>query len=229
MSMGPAVELVTALLLPDRCGGCDRYGSLICARCSSEVGRLGSLPVCPRCAAPYGDLVCTECEGRELSFSSALSLGYLDGVLARMVVLYKDQNDRRLGPLLGMLLGQRVALHMPGWAECVTWVPPSQRALGKRGFDHAGLIAEAVAWAAGAEPRALLAHRGGQDLRGRGRARRAEVVRKAFVAREDSYVSGRVLLVDDVMTTGATVSGCAQLLLDLGAEEVRVAVLARAL
>ena len=221
-------EAALELLAPTRCAGCDGYGNLLCERCAAEVWLYNPALACPHCGAPFGELVCTECWDRTLPVVFTVALGTLDGVLARSVVLHKDQNERRLGPLLGRQLGSVVTLRHPGWVEpdtAVTWVPPSAISLRRRDFDHGRSIAEGVGAALGIVPRPLIAHRGALDNRALGRGGRSDNVAQAFET--VGPIEGRVLLVDDVLTTGATASTCANILLAAGAQEVGLAVVAR--
>jgi predicted amidophosphoribosyltransferase len=170
--------------------------------------------------------VCTECWQTAYAFDAALALGVLDGAFARSVVLYKDAGERRLGPLLGALLGEMVSCEWAGWAQTVTWIPPNRAAIRKRGFDHAYALASSVGAAAGVDCRDLLTRASARDQRALGRSARALNARGTFAVM--GTVPGRVLVVDDVLTTGATLDAAAAALHEAGAEEVRVAVIARA-
>jgi predicted amidophosphoribosyltransferase len=112
-------------------------------------------------------------------------------------------------------------------ADVATWVPLSRRRRAERGFDQARALARAVGPRIGLEPVALLrrtADAGHQARRG-GYERRL-AMRGLFVA--TSRPAARVLLVDDVLTTGATAAACAEALLAAGAREVCVLTAARA-
>ena len=112
-------------------------------------------------------------------------------------------------------------------ADVVTWVPARRRDISHRGFDHAAVLARGVAERLGLPCDALLERRGWQpDQAGLDRTRRLVNLRDAFVAR--GRIGGRVLLVDDLMTTGATATACARALRGAGAASVEVAVVCRA-
>jgi len=170
--------------------------------------------------------VCTECWNRTYSFAAAVALGEFEAPLARIVSLHKDGPEARLGPVLGRRLGGRVAVRWPGWAEAVVWVPASPVALRRRGFDHASGIAEGAAEALGVPAVRALRRANAQDQRRLGRTDRARNVADVFEACGD--VPGRrIVLVDDVMTTGSTLDAAAGVLLASGVDEVRVAAVAR--
>ena len=118
------------------------------------------------------------------------------------------------------------------WADvawtpsAVTWVPLSRERLAARGYDQARALARAVAPRLGVPAVPLLRRLGdpGPQAR-RGAAARREAMRGVFAA---EGVSGRVVLVDDVLTTGATGGACASVLLEAGAEAVGLLTAARA-
>lgn len=183
---------------------------------------------CPRCGAPYGELVCTVCASSEFPWVIVYALGPLEGPLARSVILHKDRNERRLGRALGYALGAGFASAHSDWAGggcTVTWVPPTPRALARRGFDHGFSLASGVARAMGCPCVPTLTRGQAVDSRMLGRAGRARSAEQAFSAL--GAVSGRILLVDDVLTTGATAAACSESILRAGAEAVGLGVIAR--
>jgi predicted amidophosphoribosyltransferase len=169
--------------------------------------------------------VCTECWEREWSFEAALALGEFEAPLARAVVLHKDAGERRLGETLGTLLAEEVARTWPGWPDAVAFVPATPAAYRRRGFDHGRSIAHALAAGLGVPLLEALERTAAADQRLLGRAARAANAGGTFCAR--GRAAGRVLLSDDVLTTGATLDEAAAVLLEVGAQAVRCAVIAR--
>jgi predicted amidophosphoribosyltransferase len=223
--MSRFAEGLLELLCPTRCAGCDLPGTLLCGECEESLPRVERDTACPRCGAPFGALVCTECWNSTWSFEASIALGSLEPPLSRAVVLHKDASERRLAPVLGGMLAEVVARAWPEWSRHVTFVPATAKAVRRRGFDHAEGIASAVAAALEAPLLPALARASVLDQRDLGRAARAANAAGSFAA--VAPVSGRVLLVDDVMTTGATLDAAAAVLLAAGADAVRCAVLAR--
>jgi len=219
-------EAFAELLFPTRCAGCDAPGALLCARCEADLPLISPADACPRCGAPYGRLLCTECWQREWAFSATLSLGEFETSLARAVVLHKDAGERRLAGVLGALLAARVREAWPDWPEGVAFVPATAVALRRRGFDHGRAIAETVASALGVPLLSALERSAARDQRTLGRSARAANAAGSFSA--SGPVPCRVLLTDDVFTTGATLDAAASALLVAGAAEVRCATVARA-
>lgn len=215
------------LLVPTRCAGCELPGALICARCRDEMPIIEWDSACRRCGAPYGSVVCTECWRAEPAFEAGVCAGSLEPPLSRCVTLYKDAGERRLGALLGDLLACATEA-WAGWPDAVVAVPASPRALRTRGFDHTAVIAERVARTLGVPVLPALATAGARDQRALGRNARRENVAGVFAVARGVAPPPRVLLVDDVMTTGATLDAAAAILLAAGATAVRVGAVARA-
>lgn len=215
------------LLLPTRCAGCDLPGELLCEECRSALPLIESRWACPRCGAPYGYLVCTECWRAEPVFEAGVCVGSLAPPLSRCISMYKDAGERRLGALMGDMLGAAVG-GWQEWPQAVVPVPASEAALRTRGFDHTSAIAARVAEALDVPVLHALASAGAKDQRALGRTERRVNVEGAFVATHAERLPPRVLLVDDVMTTGATLDSAAAVLLAAGAEVVRVGAVARA-
>jgi predicted amidophosphoribosyltransferase len=119
------------------------------------------------------------------------------------------------------------AVHRSGLlGSIVTWVPGRRRDVLDRGFDHAAVLARAVSLQLGLHRRNLLVRtRAPSDQTDLGRAERFANLEGAFRSRP---VSGRVVLVDDLVTTGATAGACARALLDGGASSVEVLAACRA-
>ena len=231
---GELGEGLLALLWPKRCIGCDMPGASLCTECESKLILIDQSLACPCCGAPFGAILCTECwsaDGRvEHPFSLAVCAMEHEGLGVRVVTFYKDSGERGLCDhivrLIAEALCERPDITESG-IDVLTYVPASKRAVSRRGFDHMRPIAEALGRKLDLSTERLLTHSQVEiaDQRSLGRLQRASNMRGAFTVSEK--VSGRVLLVDDVLTTGSTLSSAAEALLDAGAGEVVVATACR--
>lgn len=219
------LEALAELAFPTRCAGCELPGNLLCSACRAELPIIDPSGACPRCGAPWGRLVCTECWDREWSFEAALSLGEFEPPLARMVALHKDAGERRLAPVLAELLAEKIAAEWPGWADAVAYVPATREAVRRRGFDHGHAIATTVAETLELPLVSALKRGKALDQRDLGRVQRRANAEGTFS--QSSQAQGRLLLLDDVFTTGATLEVAARTLLSAGASSIRVASVAR--
>jgi len=216
---------VLDLLLPRRCLVCGAGGTQLCRGCLERLPRIVP-PLCARCGAPTAWPVarCRECAGRRLAFASARAAVAYDEAVRRIVGGWKERGLRRLADEAAALLA--AALPHPG-AVTVTFVPPDPGRRLERGHHPAERLARALAehWRL---PCAALLERNGGSRRQRGLslAERRRNVAHAF--RATGRPPARVLLVDDVYTSGATVSAGASALRAAGARRIDVATFARA-
>lgn len=218
------------LLWPTRCVACDLPGELLCSHCRRELPWIEQRWACPVCGAPFGSLTCTECKGDWPVRSCVCALPFA-GVGARLITCLKDAHELRLAPVLAALMATALdeASAWPardGRSRCdiatldaLCFVPATRAAYRRRGFDHMELVANELAWLLGLPLADLLVRAEGRDQRVLGRSERADNLRGAVGVVGD--VSGlHLLLVDDVITTGASLAACAQALLVQGASSV---------
>lgn len=216
------------LVYPPACAACGEAVSRepFCPVCAEAVEPVP--PGCGRCGAPGPDSPCGACRASPPAFDAVIAGGLLGGPLADAIHALKYRDRPALARPLGAWLAERAAL--PGGAAIVS-VPLARGRRIERGYDQASLLADALARAAGARPRrirgALRRTRETPAQVGRTRAERARNVHAAFEA--EARVAGReVVLVDDVVTTGATADAASGALLRAGARSVVVVALARA-
>lgn len=210
-------------------------GAPICPTCR-DAFRTDPLASCPRCAAGVGPFAltdggCSRCREESLPFEAAVRLGRYDGPLRDVILRMKHHTGEALAELMGELLAdlagpQLLALK----AEVVVPVPLHWWRRWRRGYNQSAALAHGLA--AGLklpyQPGWLRRIRNTPPQTSQTLAGRRENVRGAFRARPGVPLRGRsVLLVDDVMTTGATASEAARALRAGGAARVVVAVLAR--
>jgi len=212
------------LLLPRRCLVCGADGSQLCASCRAGLPRVEP-PLCERCGAPTAWPVerCRECAGRRLGFERARAAVAYDASVQRLVAGWKERGLRRLAEDAAELVAERAPA--PD-ADVVTFVPADRVRLAERGHHPPARLGAALAARMRVPCEPLLARtRGSHRQRGLSLAERRRNVAGAFAATR--HVGGIVLLVDDVYTSGATVSAAASALRAAGAARVDVVTFAR--
>jgi predicted amidophosphoribosyltransferase len=214
------------LLLPPRCVACRRAADALCADCHARLRPL-SPPRCERCGAPTAWPVerCRECAGRQLAFATARAAVVYEGPARAVVRAWKERGLRHLASLVADLVVDRVE---PLAADVITYIPPDGLRQLRRGAHPAELLARELA-ARWGMPSASLLGRGAGSSRQTGLplAERRRNVRGAFEPVRN--VPARVVLVDDVYTTGATASAAGTALRAGGAERIDVVTFARAI
>lgn len=212
------------LLLPQRCLVCSVPGGQVCPACAAALRRIVP-PACLRCGAPtaWPAARCPECAGRRLGFAHARAAVEYDRPVRRIVAAWKERGLRRLAAWAAAVVAETV---QPPTVELVTCVPSEADRRLRRGHHAAEALAREVArtWGIGFEP-TLVRVRGSPRQRGLSRTDRRQNAAAAFDAVRP--VPARVLLVDDVYTTGATAAAAATALRKAGAREVEVVTFAR--
>ena len=210
------------LFFPRRCLGCGREGRYFCAQCKVGLPWIGP-PWCPRCGLhlPEG-LPCSGCQGQRLSLDGIRSAFLYHDPIRGALIAFKYRGVRAIGEELAMLLAQRLAAE-PIPADVLVPVPlfPSRKR--ERGYNQADVLSRVLSPLVGLPvvPDALVRTRNtAPQARLTSRAARHENLAGAFLAGPESVAGQRVLVVDDVCTTGTTLNGCADVLRTAGATAV---------
>ena len=213
------------LLLPQRCLACAEPGHAVCPPCLADLPRIVP-PLCERCGAPTAWPVsrCSECTGRRNGFTTARAAVGYDNAARAIVGAWKERGRRLLAATAADVVA--VGVERPDAAAVVPVPPDADRGL-RRGHHPAGRLAAELAtrWELPVLP-ALRRARPAARQRGLSRDARRRNVAGAFVSPD--RVPPRVILVDDVYTTGATASAAASALRKAGARSVSVVTFARA-
>jgi ComF family protein len=228
------VRAVTEILLPASCVACGEVlagtDRGLCGACRSRLHPMTE-PCCPRCGVPADSETdpCLACVASPPPQNGTVLWGEYDGVLRHAILALKHQGHDELARPLGRRLAARIGL-APWFGEItvLTTVPSHGLRRLRRGYSAAGLLGATVAQAIDRPLiRALRRHGRGRQA-GRTRARRMQLPRGCFSARHE-MTGQRVLVVDDVCTTGTTLRRAADTLLGAGAEAVYCATMAHAI
>lgn len=203
------LERLARLLYPPKCVLCGRLlekeETDLCHGCRVDA------PDCP-------------VSRTKLSFlDSWTAVWFYEDNVRRSLIRYKFRNARSYAGCYGRLLAMKLQREYPGEFELITWVPISPLRRFFRGYDQVQLLAEAVAGELGMEPVSLLKkirHNRPQSSISGEAQRRANVLGVYRVIAPETVRNRKILLLDDIITTGATAGECARVLLTAGAEEV---------
>ena len=241
--MPDILDTILHWVFPVDCAACghpaaDRRLPFFCRRCWESIAPFKA-PLCPRCGQPFDSLLalahspghqCRACRDKPPRFDCALSPYPYEGVLEQAICLFKyRRRDALATPLADLMLVW--ADRLPP-ADLVMPVPLHPTRLRTREFNQSLLLADRIARRLGLplsfeHLERIRETRPQTELDRKDRARN---VRRAFIVREPAGLKGRrVLLVDDVLTTGSTVNDCARALHRAGAASISVLTLARRL
>lgn len=195
-----------------------------CAFCA----RVGVHGVCPACekALPRTENALREGAGYG---SCAVPLRY-DGMTREALLRFKFRGARSAAEGLGALLAQCAAEELGGEFDVVTWAPVSDRRRKTRGYDQSELLAREAAKAWGVKPARLLRKKRDNPPQSSlgAEERRGNVLGVYEAADAERVRNARVLLIDDILTTGSTLAECARVLREAGAASVVCACVASA-
>ncbi len=237
--VGDGMQPIVDLVYPPRCPLCGdailAQGAL-CAECWSDLEVPGE-PSCASCQRPIGQTVrarrgtCFACAADPPRHSGVIAATIYDDASRKLILSFKHGGKIALAPLLGRLMAARIA---PPADESPLLVPvPLHRwRIWQRGFNQAALLAREIATQGKGEllVDALIRRKRTPSLGGLSREARERALSGAIAVRAGakSEISDRhVLLVDDVLTSGATSNACVNALLDAGAASVRIVCFAR--
>ena len=218
------------MLFPPICGGCGKAGYRWCPGCQERVPRVLE-PLCEKCGIPIRkNGLCEKCQSNPPVYRLMRSWAVFDSPIQN--ALHTMKYRRNIG------LGDSIALQMVGFVNSLQWkldmiipIPLGQKRLKERGYNQVALVTRPLAYELGLNyaPQALWKTRDTRSQVGLNISQRRENVSQAYQA--DPLVVKRksILLMDDVATTGSTISACAETLLSAGAQDVYALTIARAL
>lgn len=237
MALSDALSPIVDFVFPPRCRLCGEGLSAqtgLCADCWNGLVIPGD-PACALCQRPFSDgiiegAVCAPCMARPPRHDGIAAGTLYNDPSRRLVLAFKHGNRIALAPLLARLMAARLPFVDDRWL--LVPVPLHRWRLWRRGFNQAGLLAQEIAKLRGGEVLvdALRRRRATPVLGGLGRKARARAMAGAIGPhpRHMACLKGRdIVLVDDVLTSGATSDACVRTLKRAGAQRVVIACFAR--
>ncbi len=242
-ALRPGLDLVRAAagialdaLLPERCLRCGALvgkGGALCAACWDSVGFI-SPPLCDRCGSPFDigageGLLCAACIARPPEYDRARAVFRYDDASRRLVLRFKHADRTGAARHFARWM-VRAGADLLADADVIAPVPLHWWRLWRRRYNQAAMLGMAVAQTSGRPcvPDALIRVRATPSQGTMGRGQRRRNVRGAFRLARPAAVEGcRILLIDDVLTSGATAEECVRVLRKGGAAAVDVLALAR--
>lgn len=219
-------QVLLDLLFPPRCVGCRRGGDWFCAACRQAIARILP-PLCPRCGRPLRHAQCPYCEKLALQIDGTRAIAFFEGGLREAIHAFKYTHRIELAQPLGDLLSDYFMRH-PFPADVLIPVPLHAERERARGYNQSQLLAQVLSqhshlpiW-----NDALTRSRHTRPQVELDAQHRRENVRDAFQATR-RVEGARILLIDDVCTTGATMDACGIALQARGAKSIWGLALAR--
>ncbi len=222
---------VASLLYPSECACCGAsvpWGRAVCASCAERLPRAVE-PACLQCGQPLASVwldLCLRCGTRVRAFERAIALGPYEEGWRTLLHAFKFGREKAVGRWLAHEIGALCAADGEAVA-CVTHVPMTRREERARGFNPSRFLARAAARRLGLPERRLLT-KVRSTLPQRALSARERETNLSAAFRTVRSGKGSVLLVDDLLTTGATADECARTLKKAGFDRVIVLTVARA-
>lgn len=228
------------VLYPKVCAGCGAPGAVLCEMCTDKLERIEQTRACPNCGAPYGAFLCTECK-EDFGFDSCTCAVSFDRISASIITIFKDAHELRLAPIMAHEMAQslinaqqrrfrrreeQTPCALISELDAVCFVPATAEAYDRRGFDHTELVAKDLCRELSLPLLDVLLRKKSQDQRDLGKAERQANV-KGSVRVQGTVRGLTLLLIDDVLTTGASTRACVEALRASGAKAVHVLTFAR--
>jgi len=221
MKISKIKKFVLDLFFPSFCVGCGQEGSLLCRSCQKQIVTIQT-PVCPECRrlSENGGYCSRCCKDKALK-GIIVAAYYEEGPVKEMIHNFKYNHALDLKKVLAHLLVQSVGKNH---FDFMTFAPLSSRRLAERGFNQAEILAAAAAQKLKIPCQATLiktkSTKRQVGLSGQKRRQNLSGVFKIESSKVESLKGKKILIVDDITTTGTTLNECAKVLRAAGAKEV---------
>ncbi len=224
------IDRLISWFAPHICEGCGATGSGLCDRCNKDILAhpwrrcVSCLQVVSSESYRSRGAMCIDCR-RQLPFRRVFIVGERTKVLQRLIGNFKYFSQRDYRAAIARLLSATLPDQLPNDLEIV-FVPTAAKRIRERGFDHMQLVARQLAKQRGLTVAPVVRRLGNQAQHSANRTERRRQAESTFALRH-RLIPKKVLLIDDIYTTGATTQAIATLLRRAGTAEVWLAVVAR--
>lgn len=226
--LGKILSKISDWIYPPKCIICQNILSLelprwFCEQCRQKLVYIEK-PVCIKCGrqAENENTTCPLCAHKTFSFHRNVSLFVYDGDIKDVIHRFKFGNHPEFGEGLAILMAEVFMREFDSQIDCIVPIPMHRKKERSRGFNQAAILANGVSKAIGVPVCTGLSRKKQTKPQGSlSAAEREENVKNAFEVKERMFFQNKkVLLIDDVFTTGSTVESCAKTLISAGAKEV---------
>lgn len=221
-------ELAKDALFPKSCPMCDKLlekSRLICVPCEKKLSYIEE-PKCKKCGKQldkYRIEYCMDCSMKKHYYKSGIAAFLYNDMVSHSIYRFKYHNRRTYAEFYGKAIAERYGRNIQRWgAEVIIPVPIHGRKLARRGYNQAGLIARELGkWInMKVDEDCLLRVVNTKPQKEMDKSDRKKNVEKAFKMNNNVVKYRKVILVDDIYTTGSTIDACAKVLLDSGVKQV---------
>lgn len=233
---------IVDLIFPPRCHICrEPHPEAICNSCHAKINYIDPKDICTFCGEPHGDklrqeaLLCKKCITQKPYFELARSVAIYEGTIRKAIHNFKFKNKKGLADHLCKIMANHIEARLPEirycHADALVTVPLSQKRRAERGFNQVALMAEILASYLNIphEKNALKRIKETLPQFDLPKNERQKNVTGAFdIHSQESIYGKRLLLLDDIYTTGHTINECAKTLKKGGAAKVYALTLSRA-
>lgn len=232
---------LAGLIYPNVCQFCEKEiatakEGYVCKRCRSDIKYIEP-PFCERCGKPYDGsitvkFICSDCKSSKIYFDRARSAVGYDGIVKKALHLYKYRSALWIEPMLAQILTTTMQkdLDSSKWDSIIP-VPLHFVKFNERGFNQSERLSKSISkvTAIPVNKNVLKRIKYTETQTALDKTKRSENVKNAFLVKDNSgWMNGKkIILVDDVMTTGATVNECARMLRRAGVAKIDVWTFAR--
>jgi ComF family protein len=222
LSLTQIPRLLVDFFFPSRCLGCGRWGDLICEKCFLDLPWILP-PVCNKCGKPESSGgLCPGCWNSPPSIDGIRSVFRFEGIVRKAIHHLKYYDLKAISKDLAKILYDYIALNKLEY-ELIVPVPLHKKRLRYRGYNQSLLIARELGKLSNNDvlPDVLVRVKEGvSQARTKGVQQRVKNVKDAFSCNGYSIRNRKVILIDDVCTSGATLESCAKALKAAGAESI---------